>query len=264
VSARKPDRPMARGVKKALVGPLNLGVAGAAAAGAAALGSLPLLVLGGAAYAALVAWDLSSPAFWRRVVGAPPDNSAGDLPRPRDVFDAETRAALERIHAARERIAAVVHQSPQSVAGPLGNVMSTLEDLDHRVGRLVNRSDELSRYLAANDPGGLPAEIEQLSQRARRAPDAGSRRHYEEARTAHAEQLRTLSDIAAARERLIANLAQIVATLEGIPPKLMKMRALDAQAADDLTGDVGRELEEMNVELRAFEETLETLVQEPS
>jgi hypothetical protein len=44
----------------------------------------------------------------------------------------------------------------------------------------------------------------------------------------------------------------------------MKMRALDAQAADDLSGDVGRELTEMNVGLQAFEETLESLVQEPA
>jgi hypothetical protein len=104
----------------------------------------------------------------------------------------------------------------------------------------------------------------ELAGRARQSPDAEARRHYEEARAAREEQMRTLGDIAAARERLVANLAQIVATLEGIPPKLMKMRALDAQAADDVSGDVGRQLAEMNVGLQAFEETLASLVEEPA
>jgi len=259
----KPAKPMARGVKKALLGPVNLSVAGAAAVGAAALGSLPLLALGGAAYAALVAWDLSSPGFWRKVVGT--GGSAGDeLPPAREVFDAETRAALERVHAARTTIARVVADSPAPMAASLGSLLASLDELDQRTGRLVGRSDELSRYLAGNDAGALRREMDEIAERARRAPDAGARRHYEEARAAREEQLRTLDDIAAARERLVANLTQIVATLEGVPARLMKMRALDAQAADDLSGDVGRELNDMNVGLRAFEETLASLVEEPA
>jgi hypothetical protein len=268
-STSKPDdkreKARSRGVKKALLGPVNLSVAGAAAVGAAALGSLPLLALGGAAYAALVAWDLSSPSFWRKVVAA---DGAGagrrELPRPREVFDAETRAALERVHGARASIAAAVAEAPGPLAESLASLLHTLDELDQRVGRLVARSDELSRYLARADELALHAEIGDLADRARRAPDAEARRHYEEARAAREEQLRTLADIAAARERLVANLTQIVATLEGVPARLMKMRALDAQAADDLSGDVGRELTEMNVGLQAFEETLRSLVQEPA
>jgi hypothetical protein len=256
-------KPMARGVKRALLGPVNLTVAGAAAVGAAALGSLPLLALGGAAYAALVAWDLSSPAFWRKVVGAAP--AAGrELPRPREVFDAETRAALERVHAARAAIGEVVAGAEATMAASLASLLHTLDELDQRVGRLVARSDELSRYLARDDEAGLRRELDELAERARRAPDAETRRHYDDARAAREEQLRTRGEIATARERLVANLTQIVATLEGIPAKLMKMRALDAQAADDVSGDVGRELAEMNVGLQAFEETLESLVAEPA
>jgi hypothetical protein len=257
----KPDRPIARGAKKALLAPVNLGVAGAAAVGAAALGSLPLLALGAATYAALVAWDLSSPSFWRKVVGTAP-SSAAALPLPHEVFDAETRLALERVQRARAAIAAVVAGSRSPASSPLAGVLPTVDELDHRVGRLVVRSDELSRYLAASDADALRADVEQLAGRARSAPDAEVRRHYEEARVAREDQLRTLGDIAAARERLVANLARIAATLDGIPAKLMKMHALDGEATDDLSGDVGRELGEMNMELKAFEETLETLVEE--
>jgi len=258
-----PDKPMARGIKRALISPVNLGVAGVAAAGAAALGSLPLLALGGAAYVAMVAWDLSTPAFWRKVVGTDGGPRA-ELPSPRAVSDPETREALERVHAARKAILDVVADSPPSTAGSLAGVLGTLDELDSGVGRLVARSDDLSRYLAASDPGAIRAEEAELATRARAAADAGSRRHYQEAGAAREEQLRTLADIAAARERLLANLARIVATLEGIPAKVIKVRALDAQAADDLSGTVGRELEGMNVEMRALEETMQSLVEEPS
>jgi len=150
------------------------------------------------------------------------------------------------------------------MAASLGSLLGTLDELDQRTGRLVARSDELSRYLAGTDAGALRREMGELAERAHRAPDPGARRHYEEARAAREDQLRTLTDIAAARDRLVANLTQIVATLEGVPARLMRMRALDAQAADDVSGDVGRELEDMNVGLRAFEETLASLVEEPA
>ena len=260
----KPEKPMARGVKRAFFGPLNLTVVGAAAAGAAALGSLSLLALGGAAYLALVAWDLSSATFWRKVVNpdeAPPREA---LPSPRAVFDAETRAAVERLRAARATITAEAASMPAPLASSLASLQGALGELDQRTGRLVSRSDELSRYLARNDGTALRREIVDLDARARRATDAESRRHYEEARAAREEQVRTLDDIAAARERLVANLARMVATLEGVPPRLMKMRALDDQAADDVSGDVGRQLEDMNLGLQALEETLESLVVKPS
>ena len=250
---------MARGIKRALLGPLNLATVGLGAAGAAAFGSLSLLVLGGAAYVALVAWDLSTPKFWRKVVGT--DESKEPLPRPREVFDRETRSALERVHHAREAIAAAAREAPSASASTMQGVLGTLDEIDGRVGRLVTRSDELSRYLAGIDEVALRGEVASLSDRARDSSDPEARRHYDQARSAREEQLRNLGEISTARERLVASLAQIVATLEGIPAKLVKIRALDAQAADDVSGDVGRELADMNLELGAFEETMESLTQ---
>lgn len=252
-------RPLARGVRRALLGPVNMTVAGAAAVGAAVVGSPALALLGAAAYAAMVAWDLSTPAFWRKVVGSD-DAAAFQELEPRKVFDAETRAALERVHAARGAIRAAAAAVDGSAREALAGVMGTLEEIDGRVARLVARSDELSRYLAGIDEGALRAELGQLGERARTDPDEEARQHYAEARAAREEQLKTVGDIVSARARLVANLAQIVATLEGIPPRLIKMRVLDAQAADDVSGDVGRELADVNVELGAFEETLESLV----
>ena len=70
-----------------------------------------------------------------------------------------------------------------------------------------------------------------------------------------------MEDIDSARERIAANVARIVATLEGLPPKLVRMRALDAQAMDILTGTMNEELDAVNVDMAAFEETLKSLTE---
>ena len=70
-----------------------------------------------------------------------------------------------------------------------------------------------------------------------------------------------LTDIAAARDRTLAHLARIESAIKAVPSKLVRLRALDDQASDALTGDVGAELERMNVDLRAFEDTLASIVE---
>ena len=55
------------------------------------------------------------------------------------------------------------------------------------------------------------------------------------------------------------NLPILKRYMEALPGKVVRMRALDAQAMDQLTGDVKDELDRMNVEIQSFEETLTTL-----
>ncbi len=51
----------------------------------------------------------------------------------------------------------------------------------------------------------------------------------------------------------------VASSLDGLPAKIVHMRALDADAMDKLGGDVNGELERVNDEMKAFEETLRTL-----
>ena len=44
-----------------------------------------------------------------------------------------------------------------------------------------------------------------------------------------------------------------------LPAKIVRMRALDADAMDRLGGDVNGELERVNDEMKSFEETLRSL-----
>jgi hypothetical protein len=255
--ARTPPKPLALGLRKALLGPLNVTVAGASAVAAGLMASWPLLALGAAAYAALVAWDLSSQSFWNRVLN--PSAPRARLPPARELRDAETRAVVERVHAARAEIARTAAQSADSVIAPLRASLTALDEVDARVARLALRSEELSRYLVEHDPAALAADADAQRERARRTADAATRRSYEEAAAAREEQVRTLGEIAAARERVVADLDRIAATLEGIPGRLVRLGAADADADDRITDDVGRELVQMNVELGAYEETLASL-----
>ena len=97
--------------------------------------------------------------------------------------------------------------------------------------------------------------------RARGARDVAAKADYEAAATAAHERARAIDDLGNTRDRALAHLAKIAAVIQAVPSKLVRLRALDDEARGTLTGDVGAELERMNVDLRAFEQTLESIVE---
>jgi hypothetical protein len=244
-----------RVVARSVTSTLNLVVAGSAAVGAAALHSLPILALGGVAYAALVAWDLASPAFWKKA-NKPKEE---EMPEASELTDQGLREVVRALEKGREKLDAVLGETPDEVKGHLGGVMSSMSEMEAGATRLVKRAEDLTKYLATTDPVPVRAEIQNLIIRAQTARDGDTRKQYESARTLREDQLRALDDIAAARDRVMANLARMVATMEGLPPKLVRMRALDAQAIDALSGTMNDELERVNDDMKAFEETLKSL-----
>jgi len=253
------DRKLRQGLLKAATGTLNLSALGLGVTGAAVWGSPSLLALGGAAYLALAAWDLTTDSFWRKVQ-AGEGVQPGTLPSARELVDQETRDVIARVHKARDHIAAVLAETPDEVQAHVLSSLSSLEELDQRIARLARRSDEIARHLAQTNLAALVADERELRARAERARDADAKRNYEQAVMARSSQIQALDDVAKARERLLANLLRIVATLEGIPTRIVRVRALDAEAADGVTDDVGQEINRMNTDLSAFEETLESLL----
>jgi F0F1-type ATP synthase membrane subunit b/b' len=244
---------------RAVAGPLNLSVLGGAVLGAVALASWPIAAIGGAAYAALVASDVSSVDFRRRVLfGKQP---ARKLPRPGSLRDLAAAGMVEKIAAARAEIDKVVRATPERLQRMIGGATASIEELLGHGAMLAVRVDEISRYLETVSVAEIEREVQELTTHAARTADPGARAGYEAAAAAGRERLKAVQDIVGARERTFAHLARIAATLAGVPAKLVRLRALDDQASDELTGDVGAELDRMNVDLRAFEETLEALVE---
>jgi hypothetical protein len=248
-------RLLGRAVARAAAGPINLAVIGIGIAGAAVLGSWPILALGGAAYAALVASDLVSPEFRRRLVAGRPVT----LSPPDRIADAATRDAAEAVRAALARVRATIEGTPERVRRHIQISVDALVELEGHAGALVERAEALAAYLASTDAGALRTQAESLADKARRTSDAQTRQQYEEAGAALDGQLRAIADIALSKERVLANLSRIAAMLSAIPAQLVRMRALDDQATDSLSGNVTAELDRMNIELKAFEQTLEDL-----
>jgi hypothetical protein len=252
---KKRRKEVRRGVVKALLSPVNVAAVAIGSAAAAAAGSVALLAAGGATYAAMVAWDLSSKSFWKKLSG---QRAALD---PSALTDRVTRQLLERILAARTRIAGVLRETPEEVAAHVSSALGGVAELESRAGRLAGHAEQIARHLASTDRTQLRGEAESLAAKARGAQDAEARRHYAEAGAARQAQLTTLTELDAARDRVLASLERILTTLEGVPTQVVKMRTLDAEAVDQFSGDVGEELDRINVEMGAFEETLQTLVE---
>lgn len=240
--------------------PVNLGVAGAAAVAAAALGSWPLLALGGAAYAAMVAFDAANPTFWKKTAEAGREK-APQLPATDEVTDPQTRDAVERLREARANIDRVLGEASPEMRAHLGTVEATVDELERRAAKLTVRAEQLARYLAQAKPDAVREEIKRITAREARASDATAKQQLGQARAAREDELRTLRELETTKERMDANLDRVVAMLCGLPSKVVHMRTLDDQAMDDLSGDMSAELRDLAGEMKTFEETLKTLVE---
>jgi hypothetical protein len=246
-------------VARSATSPLNLSVFGAAAVGAVALMSWPIAALGGVAYAALVASDVASPEFRKKALRR--GGGGSELPRPKDLEDPELRQLVEQIQAARAEIATTLTETPERVRKNLTTTRDALEELAGHAAVLVLRARDLGAYLERVDLDGARQEAAQHGRRASTSDDADESREYQLAATAASERVAALEDLEKGRARILANLTRIVATLRSVPPKIVRMRALDDRASDALTGDFDRELGRMNTDLRAFEETLVSLAE---
>lgn len=248
---------------RSFASPLNLSVVGAAAASAVALHSWPLVALGSAAYAALVAWDLVSPDFWRKALQDAPSGSraiSGKSLDPKKVRDPGLRQTATRVLAARSELDRLVTEASGDVAVQLAGTTVAIDELEDRAASLITVGDQLVAYLGRKDLDTMRKEIDALRARAQWTSDAEAKDQYERTVKAREEQLTALTDIAGAVERVYANLSRIVATVEGLSTKVVRMGAMDAQAMDNLSGDMNAELERMNLEITTFEETLKHLV----
>ncbi|MEQ1502897.1 MAG: hypothetical protein ABMB14_11740 [Myxococcota bacterium] len=241
---------------RALTNPLALATLVGGAGIGVALHSAPLAAVGALTYAALVAWDLLAVGG-----GSPKPTPRPTVPDPATVDDPELRRLVGQLRAAADERARALADTPDSVATHLGTALATCDDLERNAAVLVARAIDLGAWLATQDRDATRAEAERLAGLAKRTRDPAARAEYERARASRDDHLRALDDVAAARERIDAHLARIASTLAGVPPKLVRMRALDAEAMDLVGTEVARDLATVDREVRLFEQTLESLNQ---
>jgi len=254
VEGPKPSSPVARKLARASVNPINLGIGAGAAVLAIGLGSLPLGLLGGLAYLSMVAFDTLTGKKKAKIVPLPTV-----LPDPKTIRDPETREAVEKIRASKAQLQRTIDDTPADVIAHMATTLSTLETLEAHAARLVARNEDIMQYLTGVDVTALVTEVKQLQQRARDASHPDSRKMLEEATQARMDQLRSLKELKATKESCDAQLSRLVAVYGALPTKLVHMRALDAAAMDQLSGDMNQELEAVGEELKTSEKVIKNL-----
>ncbi len=242
-------------VRRAAVNTVNLVVAGSAAVAAAALHSLPVLALGGAAYAAMVAWDAMNPAFQKKARG---EQAAAevDLSGLRGHADERARFYAEALNEGRAQRAKALADVPPAAEQFIAASMSQVPDLEAHAKLLVDRLVAVRAHLEHSSPDEAREALASLRTRAGQSQDPEARDQLLAAASAKQSQLATLQDLQRTTERIEAHLTNILSVLEGVPAKLLHMRTLDDSNRDAFSSDVKGDLARLDAELSAFEETL--------
>jgi hypothetical protein len=241
-------------VARALVNPVGVGVAAGAATVAIALTNPVIGVIGGGVYLATVAID----AWRRRRKKAKKAHAANvfGMRHPDDIHDEATRNAVKKILANRATLQKVLDETPEEIKIGIKNTLDSLDELERHAVRLVERAEDITIHLSKINLPALVTEVKQLAQRAASAKDPEARKSFDEAKTARMDEIRALKDLRATKERIDANLMRVVAIFGSLPTKLVQLRALDAQAMDQLSGDMQQDLDTIGKELEVQEKVV--------
>lgn len=235
--------------------PTSLLVLGGSVAAGLALHITALPALGALAYAALFTWEAVSAG------DRPKARTTFALPDPGTMRDPSVRYAVTHLQRARTELDQVLADTPADIVGGVREALVRIDELWTHSGTLIEQAERLYTYLSTQPRAEVEAEIKRLGERIADTRDPQAQAEYERARATRAGQLETLSRIEGARDRALAHLAGIQAVVEGLGPKVVHMRALDAEEQRTISLDVSRELERTNDDVRAFESSLQGLLE---
>jgi hypothetical protein len=178
------------------------------------------------------------------------------MPDPETIKDEETRNAVKKILANKAALQKVIDETPQDVLTHMTKTLDSLDELERYAVRLVERAEDIHRHLSKVNLPALVTEVKQLATRASSAKDAEARESFDDAKDARMDEIRALKELRATKERIDANLMRVVAVLGALPTKVVHMRALDAQAMDQLSGDMSDDLAAVGKELETSERVI--------
>lgn len=240
-------------VARSLVNPVGVGVVAGAATVAIALTNPVIGIIGGGVYLATVAID----AFRRRAKKSTTKKAnVFGMKDPDDIQDESTRNAVKKIAANRASLAKVLEDTPEDIKISIKNTLDSLDELERHAVRLVERAEDITTHLSKINLPSLVTEVKQLAMRAAQAKDPEARKSFDEAKDARMDEIRGLKDLRATKDRIDANLMRVVAILGSLPTKIVQLRALDAQAMDQLSGDIRQDLDTIGKELQVSEQVV--------
>ncbi len=240
-------------VARALVNPVGLGVAAGAATVAIALTNPIVGAIGGGVYLATVAIDAIRRRRKKKKRKGP---SIPLMKDPDDIKDPATRSAVQKMLANKAKLQQIHDETPEDLQIHISRTLGSLDELEMHAVRLVERAEDITTHLAQMNLPALVAEVKQLATRAAAAKDPATRQSFEEAKQARMDEIRSLKELKTTKDRIDANLMRVVAVLGALPTKVVQLRALDAQAMDQLSGDISHDLSEIGDELKVSEQVI--------
>jgi hypothetical protein len=236
---------------------INLVVAGSSVIAALAAGSWGLLLLGGAIYVLLTAWKASSPSFWQKVLAA--ESTRPRLPDPTRIADVEVRKVVSALHAGRAEVQRVLATLPDDLQPHLTFTSGSLTELETCASQIVARSEELTAYLRTVNRDAILAELRRIDDQVRRVHDEGAQLEYASAQQARQDQLAVLDQLGRVQERLFATLQRLLAIVEGLPARMVRLRVLNQETHRDLSAELDEEILRVNEEMLTAEHSLRAL-----
>jgi hypothetical protein len=221
-----------------------------AAAGLLALGQPPFAaavgLLAAGAWAALVSWELLSPA--------PPPAPAG--PRFRSAAVAE---AIRRVDAAARRVTERALAHDGALAPAMLELSGEADDLRAAALRAAERADAALALLAEVDLPGRQRDVTAARARAREARDPALRAALEDAAERQAAALETWAGLRQLVDRIQAELAVVLAALDELDARVARLGLEDPGEAGP---SVKTELHELSNRLGVLERAAAQTLQE--
>lgn len=252
---------------------LHLGVAGAGI-GAGLLASLldlggqalPAMTigLGVLAYLAMVALDVTNPAFVRRANSRlrVDDRDAEAWLDPKTLRDAEIREVYSAILKAMDECRRVYASTSESLRSSLEDGLRRSEELVTVAGRAAKRSDAIRRHLDNDTPENLDRELSRLQALSARTRDETARKSFLQAADVKMKELETYNQLHGLRDRIHAQLKLIETSLDGLSAKLVKLDASDLAEAVSINDSITENVQTMTSDVQILESTYDETMQE--
>lgn len=234
-----------RAARRTAIGALYGGAIASPLAAALLVGGWPLLPLGLLGFAALLGIVFGAMA-----------EPAAVAPIPLGAIrSAHTRMIYQGILDAFVAVERAIDEAPRlrALTSPVAEQCRTLAVT---AGRLALQVNPLQRFLDAQHPGFVEAEIARLRESAGAAPDDDACSALSRATAARTRQLALCDRIAAQRDRIHAQLELVRATLASIVPAIVKLHG-DYEAEAIGAGESIRErLDDLDAEIGSIEAVL--------
>jgi chromosome segregation ATPase len=159
-----------------------------------------------------------------------------------------------------------VERSVSQAEGPLAQLLQKVTDQTHELVDqaqvLAQKGQIIEDYLEEIDFQQLDANIHELGSKIDRTTDGYILQQLEETRSALIKRQRHARDLQTFIKRILAQLENIKANIDSVLAETVRLRTADVVSADSSSNQVADHLKNLNADMSAFRQVLDTALQD--